>query len=61
MSKYQEISVELERFLSLRSKPLAVKMLQSAEEVPEGAIQPLRGHGPSFIAVSGLQHVPSAG
>ena len=45
MCKYQGISLELERFLCLRSKPLAVKMLRIGEEAPKCAVRPLQDTG----------------
>jgi uncharacterized protein (DUF169 family) len=37
---YQRYGKELEELLRLRTSPIAVKMLASEEEVPEGAIRP---------------------
>lgn len=36
---------ELERLLLLRSSPIAVKMLEREEDIPEGAIRPKRDRG----------------
>ena len=36
---------EIERYVYLRTSPLAVKMLRSEEDVPDGAVRPMRDRG----------------
>lgn len=36
---------EMERFLLLRTSPLAIKLLENESEIPEGAIQPKKDRG----------------
>ena len=40
-----DICTEISRFLGLRSRPIAVRMLRSEEEIPEGAERPARDLG----------------
>ncbi len=42
LKKIHEYGKELEQWLRMRAHPVAVKMLQSKDEVPEGAIIPTR-------------------
>jgi uncharacterized protein (DUF169 family) len=42
LKEYNSLGEELERLLILRTSPLAVKMLQSESDVPEGAMRPKR-------------------
>ena len=48
MTKIKELNrsgEDLERILLLRTSPIAVKMLEKEEEIPEGAFRPKRDHG----------------
>lgn len=45
MQSKHEIIEDLSRFLGLRSKPIAVKLLKSEEEIPENAIRPIKDLG----------------
>ena len=53
MNTKQEIINGLVQFLGLRSKPIAVKMVCSEEEIPAEAIRPMRdlGHHLSLCQV----------
>ena len=42
---YNRYGDELERLLLLRTSPLAIKVLEKEEEIPEGAVRPRRDHG----------------
>ena len=42
---YNRYGNELERLLLLRTSPLAIKLLEKEEEIPEGAFRPHRDHG----------------
>jgi uncharacterized protein (DUF169 family) len=42
---YQEICTEFQKYLLLKSTPIAVKMLKTEEEIPAGAIRPLKDLG----------------
>jgi uncharacterized protein (DUF169 family) len=45
MTKFNELGDKMEQQLRLNTHPLAVKMLTSLDEVPEGAIRPLERFG----------------
>ena len=45
---YQEYGDELERRLRLKTFPLAIKMLESEKDIPEGAKRPLKDFGHHF-------------
>ena len=45
---YQEYGEELERRLRLKTFPLALKLLQKKEDIPEGAKRPLKDFGHHF-------------
>ncbi|MFC1920454.1 DUF169 domain-containing protein [Chloroflexota bacterium] len=45
IAEYQEYGEEIERLLLLRTSPIAVKMLQKEEDIPEGAYRPKRDDG----------------
>lgn len=44
-SEFNTYGADLERMMSLRSYPIAIKMLKSGSEVPEGAVRPKRDRG----------------
>lgn len=48
IKEYNEYGEALERIMVLRTSPLAVKMLESEKEVPEGAFRPKRDQGIHF-------------
>lgn len=41
----REVCTEISRFLGLRTRPIAVKMLRSEEEIPAYAVRPLKDMG----------------
>ena len=43
--EYNNYGEELEKLLMLRTSPIAVKMLEKEEDIPEGAIRPKRDRG----------------
>ena len=45
---YHEYGEELERRLHLKTSPLALKLLERAEDIPEGATRPLKDFGRHF-------------
>jgi uncharacterized protein (DUF169 family) len=45
ISEFNQCGEDLERLLLLRTSPLAVKMLEKEEDIPEGAIRPKKGLG----------------
>lgn len=45
VKEYNDLGEELERLLRLRTSPIAVKMLEKEEDIPEGAIRPKRDRG----------------
>ena len=45
MSHYNELGLKLEQQLRLNTHPLAIKMLETPEEIPEEAIRPLKQFG----------------
>ena len=45
IKKYNKYGEDLERLLLLRTAPIAVKMLEKEEDIPEGAIRPKRDRG----------------
>ena len=45
LSEFNRCGEELEEMLKLRTSPIAVKMLETEEDVPAGAIRPSRGRG----------------
>ena len=45
LKTYREYGEEVERRLRLKTFPLAVKMLESAESIPNGAQRPLKDFG----------------
>jgi len=40
--EYNNLGEELEKLLILRTSPLAIKMLETEADIPEGAIRPKR-------------------
>jgi len=45
LKEYNSYGEDLERMLLLRTSPLAVKMLEKEEDIPEGAIRPKKDRG----------------
>jgi len=45
MKEYNSYGEELERSLLLKTSPIAVKMLETEKDIPEGAIRPKRDRG----------------
>jgi len=45
ISKYNTYGEELEKKFSLRTSPMAVKMLETEDDIPEGAIRPSKDMG----------------
>jgi uncharacterized protein (DUF169 family) len=45
LKEYNNYGEELERLLRLRTSPIAVKMLEKEEDIPEGAIRPKKDGG----------------
>jgi uncharacterized protein (DUF169 family) len=45
LKEYNSYGEELEKLLLLRTSPIAVKMLEKEEDIPEGAIRPRRDRG----------------
>jgi uncharacterized protein (DUF169 family) len=45
LREYNHYGDELERFLLLRTSPIAVKMLRKGEDIPEGALRPKKDRG----------------
>ena len=45
LTEYNRCGEELEKLLILRTSPLAIKMLEKEEDIPEGAIRPKRDSG----------------
>ena len=45
ISEYNNYGEELEKIFSLRTSPMAVKMLKTEDDIPEGAIRPSRDMG----------------
>lgn len=45
LTDLQEIGVKLETQLKLRTAPVAFKFIESVDEIPQGAIRPLRDRG----------------
>ncbi|MBN1190113.1 MAG: DUF169 domain-containing protein [Dehalococcoidales bacterium] len=45
LSEFNQYGEELERLLMLRTSPVAVKMLEKEEDIPEGAIRPRKDRG----------------
>jgi len=45
LSGFNQYGEELERLLSLRTSPLAVKMLEKEEDIPAGAVRPNKDRG----------------
>jgi uncharacterized protein (DUF169 family) len=45
LSEFNSYGEELERKFSLRTSPIAVKMLKDGEDIPNGAIRPSRDLG----------------
>jgi uncharacterized protein (DUF169 family) len=45
LKEYNTYGEDLERLLLLRTSPIAVKMLENEEDIPEGAIRPKKDHG----------------
>jgi len=42
---YKELCAEFQKYLLLKSTPIAVRMLKNEEEIPDGAIRPLKDLG----------------
>ena len=45
LEKYNEYGADLENLMILRTSPLAVKMLETEADIPEGAIRPKKDRG----------------
>lgn len=45
LNEYNSYGEDLERVMLLKTSPLAVKMLESEEDIPEGAIRPKKDRG----------------
>jgi uncharacterized protein (DUF169 family) len=45
LSEYNRYGEDLENFLLLRTSPIAVKMLEKEEDIPEGSIRPKKDSG----------------
>jgi uncharacterized protein (DUF169 family) len=45
IEEYNRLGADLERLLVLRTSPLAIKLLEKEEDVPEGAIRPKKERG----------------
>ena len=45
ISEYNKYGEELEKLLILRTSPIAVKMLESEADIPEGAVRPKKDRG----------------
>jgi uncharacterized protein (DUF169 family) len=45
LKEYNNYGEDLERLLLLRTSPIAVKMLEKEEDIPEGAIRPKKDNG----------------
>jgi uncharacterized protein (DUF169 family) len=45
LKEYNKYGEELEKLLVLRTSPIAVKMLEKEEDIPEGAIRPKKDYG----------------
>ena len=45
VAEYNRYGEELERTLILRTSPIAVKMLESEKDIPEGAVRPMKDRG----------------
>lgn len=45
LDEYHRCGEDLERLLLLRTSPIAVKMLEKEEDIPEGAIRPKKDYG----------------
>jgi uncharacterized protein (DUF169 family) len=43
--EYNNYGEELEKLLMLRTSPIAVKMLEKEEDIPEGAVRPMKDYG----------------
>jgi uncharacterized protein (DUF169 family) len=43
--EHRQFGEDIENFLKLKTSPIAVKMLKSADDIPEGAIRPKRDKG----------------
>ena len=47
---------EIERRILLRTSPIAVKLLEKEEDIPEGAVRPKRDLGCHLALVKALQN-----
>ena len=45
ITDYNRCGQELERRLILKTSPIAIKMLESEKEIPDGAIRPKKDRG----------------
>jgi len=45
IERYNRCGEELERLLMLRTSPVAIKMLKTEADIPEGAVRPMRDYG----------------
>ena len=45
IEEYNSLGEELERLLLLKTSPIAVKMLEKKEDIPEGSVRPRRDEG----------------
>jgi uncharacterized protein (DUF169 family) len=48
LKEFNSYGEDIEKFMQLRSSPLAVKMLEKEEDIPEGAIRPKKDRGYHF-------------
>ena len=48
VKEYNQYGKELEETLRLQTSPIAVKMLESEADIPEGAFRPRKDHGYHF-------------
>lgn len=57
----REYAESLEKLLRLKTFPLAVKLLEKEEDIPEGAKRPKRDYGYRFITCQGFSESRKAG
>jgi uncharacterized protein (DUF169 family) len=48
LAKLNRYGEDLEKLLLLRTSPIAIKILEKEEDIPEGAIRPKRDRGVHF-------------
>ncbi|MGI5962955.1 MAG: DUF169 domain-containing protein [Lawsonibacter sp.] len=61
MSEQKEVCQKLVSWLALRSRPIAVRMLRSVDEIPANAIQPKRDLGHHLSLCQALSHARRQG